>query len=299
MTSSPPPASPTANAARMVEPDTRIDHYENFPVASVLLPKALRWPVAVIYRFARSADDLADEGNAPAEARLAALEAYSEELTRIERGLPPATPLFADLAQVIQQHTLPLQPFRDLLSAFSQDVRINRAETSALVLDYCTRSANPVGRLMLQLYGAATPERIAQSNAICTGLQLANFCQDVALDWAKDRIYLPADACVRYGVTEAHIAQGTCDAAWQSLMAEWVGKARAMLQSGAPLALDLPAGTARRIGWELRLVVQGGLRILERIESVQYDVFRHRPTLGPADWAIMLYRAVSMRRTTA
>lgn len=289
---SPPSAAGTPMAART---DTRIDHYENFPVASLLLPKALRWPVAVIYRIARSADDIADEGDAPAVERLALLAEYRAELDRVAQDMPARAPMFQDLAEVVRQYRLPLQPLYELLSAFEQDARFVRMTDAAMLLDYCTRSANPVGHLMLHLYGAATPERLAQSDAICTGLQLVNFCQDVAVDWRKQRVYLPADACARHGVTDAHFAEGRCDAQWRALMSEWVDRTRAMLQSGAPLALGMPPGTARRIGWELRLIVQGGLRILERIEAARYDVFRQRPTLRAADWCIMLARAAVMR----
>lgn len=294
--SSPPSAASASAPART---DTRIGHYENFPVASLLLPKALRWPVAVIYRIARSADDIADEGDASPEQRLASLAQYRAELHRLAQGVPAQTPMFQDLAEVVSQYRLPLQPLHALLSAFEQDVRFVRMADTPMLLDYCTRSANPVGHLMLHLYGAATPERLAQSDAICTGLQLVNFCQDVAIDWNKQRIYLPADACARHGVTDAHFAEGRCDAPWRALMAEWVGSTRAMLQSGAPLALGMPPGTAWRIGWELRLIVQGGLRILERIEAAQYDVFRKRPTLRAADWCIMLARAAAMRAPAA
>lgn len=295
MTSGPSSTPATVGTPSAVRTGTRIDHYENFPVASLLLPKALRWPVAVIYRVARSADDIADEGDAPAEQRLASLAHYRAELDRIAQGAPAHTPMFQDLSEVVHRYHLPLQPLHDLLSAFEQDVRFVRMTDKAMLLDYCTRSANPVGHLMLHLYGAATPERLVLSDAICTGLQLVNFCQDVAIDWNKQRLYLPVDACVRHGVTDAHFAEGRCDAQWQALMAEWVGSTRAMLQSGAPLALGMPPGTARRIGWELRLIVQGGLRILERIEAARYDVFRQRPVLGAADWGIMLARAAAMR----
>lgn len=276
-----------------------IDHYENFPVASVLLPKHLRRPVAVIYRFARSADDIADEGDAAPEVRLAHLAEYRTELDRIAAHAEPQTPLFQDLADVVREYHLPLEPLRDLLSAFGQDVCFERMVDTPMLLDYCRRSANPVGRLMLHLYGVSTPERIAQSDAICTGLQLANFCQDVAIDWQKRRVYLPIDACVRHGVSEAHFQQQQCDANWRAFMAEWVETTRAMLQSGAPLALAMPPETSWRIAWELRLVVQGGLRILERIEAAQYDVFRQRPVLRAWDWCIMLARAFAMRRTTS
>ncbi|MGN6701418.1 MAG: squalene synthase HpnC, partial [Burkholderiaceae bacterium] len=167
-----------------------VDHYENFPVASLLLPARLRPAVQSIYAFARSADDLADEGDAPPDERLAALAAYDAALTRIARGEPAQTPLFRALEATVHAHALPLQPLRDLLSAFSQDVTVKRYPDCPALADYCRRSANPVGTLMLHLYGTATPENLQASDAICTALQLTNFLQDVAIDWRKDRVYL-------------------------------------------------------------------------------------------------------------
>jgi squalene synthase HpnC len=268
-----------------------VGHYENFPVASVLLPARLRPAVAAIYWFARSADDFADEGEAPPAARLARLDAYRAELGCIAKGATPESPRFVELAGVIRRHALPLAPFHDLLDAFSQDVRKGRYATFAEVLDYCRRSANPVGRLMLALFGATAPADIARSDAICTGLQLANFWQDVALDWRKGRIYLPRDEMARFGVSERHLEEARADAAWQRLMAFQTARTRALLESGAPLARSLRG----RIGWELRLVVQGGLRILERIDQARGDVFRRRPALRAPDWLLMLGRAAFSR----
>ena len=268
-----------------------VDHYENFPVASVLLPPRLRPAVEAIYAFARSADDIADEGDASPEARLTALSRYEDALDRIESGEQIEFPLFTNIAKVAQHFRLPLQPLRDLISAFKQDVVTRRYEKLEDLLDYCSRSANPVGRLMLLLYEAASPQNLEDSDAICSALQLINFWQDVAIDWKKERIYLPLSDMARFGVTEAHIADERVDEAWQALMRFEVDRARAMMLSGSPLAIRLPG----RVGWELRLVVQGGLRILERIEAVDYDVFRHRPVLGPLDWLTMLRRAATMK----
>jgi squalene synthase HpnC len=267
-----------------------VDHYENFPVASLLLPARLRPAVAAVYAFARGADDIADEGDAAPQERIAGLDAYENELDKIAAGLATESAPFRRLAQVIAEHSLPLQCFRDLLSAFRQDVRVKRYETFADVLDYCRRSADPVGTLMLHLYRAATPENIAASNAICSALQLINFWQDVEIDWRKDRIYLPLEDLRRYGVEEAQLASGEADARWRELMRFEVERTRAMMLSGAPLALRLPG----RIGWELRLVVQGGLHILEKIEAAGYDVFRRRPVLQKADWPRMAWRAFRM-----
>lgn len=267
-----------------------VDHYENFPVASILLPRRLVPAVEAIYAFARSADDLADEGAALPAQRLAALNAYEEALDTIARGEPQLDPMFARLAGVITQYKLSLQPFRDLLSAFKQDVGTKRYATFELLLDYCARSANPVGLLMLSLYGAASDENIRESNAICSSLQLINFLQDVAIDREKDRIYMPMDDLRRYRVTAEQLDKSEADVRFRALMRFQVGRARMLMLDGAPLALRLPG----RIGWELRMVVQGGLRILEAIDIAEYDVFRRRPKLGVRDWLLIIWRAIRM-----
>jgi squalene synthase HpnC len=266
-----------------------VGHYENFPVASALMPRRLRPAVGAIYAFARTADDFADEGDFPAVERLAKLDAYRLDLARIAAGQAPHSPVLVRLAAVIRMHGLPLQPFLDLLDAFSQDVVKQRYASFDEVRDYCRRSANPVGLLMLHLFGAAGTRNVEWSDAICTALQLINFWQDVALDWTKGRVYLPQDDLARFGVSEAQIAQAHADEPWRRLMSFQVSRAGAMLESGAPLAAALPG----RIGWELRLVVQGGRRIVERIDRARGDVFRHRPVLRAPDWALILWRAMT------
>src|SRR5687767_1771859 len=175
-----------------------VGHYENFPVASLLLPAPLREPIEIIYRFARSADDFADEGSDPPDIRLARLNDYRAQLACIERAQPPREPLFLELEKVIKDHALPLRPFGDLLDAFSQDVTKKRYASFEEVLHYCRRSANPVGRLLLHLFKRTTDSELRQSDAICTALQLVNFWQDVAVDYAADgRIYLPQDEMAR------------------------------------------------------------------------------------------------------
>lgn len=268
-----------------------VEHYENFPVASLLLPRRLRPAVEAIYAFARTADDIADEGSALPAERLAALAAYDAGLDRIAAAAPALTPLFAALDAVVRAHALPLAPLRDLLRAFRQDITTTRYADFTALLDYCSRSANPVGCLMLHLYAAATAAQLRESAAICSALQLINFLQDVAVDWQKHRIYLPLDELVRFNVSEAQIAAGSADANWRALMAFQVARARALMLSGAPLALRLPG----RLGWELRLVVQGGLRILDKIEAVDYDVFARRPKLATADWLLLGWRAFVMK----
>lgn len=271
-------------------PCMSVDHYENFPVASVLLPRHLREPVEAIYAFARSADDIADEGEAMPEDRLAGLATYQRELDGIAAGVLPTVPMFARLAHNIATYGLPIQLFRDLLDAFAQDVVKKRYTDFPEVLDYCRRSANPVGRLLLHLYGEATEANLRRSDAVCSALQLINFWQDVAVDWRKDRVYLPQDSLARFGVSEEQIASGLPTPEFRSLMAFEVARARAMMLDGAPLALALPG----RIGLELRMIVQGGLRILEKIEAVDYDVFARRPTLGKPDWLVLVWRALWM-----
>ena len=264
-----------------------VEHYENFPVASILMPKRLRKPVAAIYHFARAADDIADEGETSNPERLRQLDGFRAELARIARNEIPLTPLFQNLATEVHQHALPMQPFYDLLDAFSQDVVQKRYANFDDLLSYCRRSANPVGTLLLHLYGDATPVNIAYSDAICTSLQLINFWQDVAKDYAIGRIYLPLDEIAKYGVSEAQIAQGISGDAWRELMQFQVYRARTMMLSGKPLGSILTG----RIGLEMRMIIEGGLRILAKLENAQYDMFRHRPVLKPFDWVIMLVKS--------
>lgn len=280
-----------------------VEHYENFPVASVLLPPPLRSAVVVLYRFSRGADDVADEGDASDAQRHAGLERYRHGLDLIGADAPPQAirqdahlaelgELFERLRAVVHEHGLPLQPFYDLLSAFDQDVEVKRYADFAALRDYTRRSADPVGRLMLHLFKAATPSNVRDADAICTALQLINFWQDVALDWQKGRVYLPQDAMLRHRVGEADLAAQRIDERFIALMREQVAAARAMMLGGAGLAPRLGG----RFGFELRLVVQGGLRILEKIEANGYDVFRQRPTLGKGDAPRLLWRALWMRQ---
>ena len=268
-----------------------VDHYENFPVASILMPRRLRKPVAAIYHFARAADDIADEGDLPDAERLRLLDEFRDELMHIAADETPLLPLFRHLAAEIRQHALPLQPFHDLLDAFSQDVVKKRYACYDDLLDYCRRSANPVGNLLLHLYEEVTPVTLAYSDAICSALQLINFWQDVAKDNAIGRIYLPQDDLLQYGVSETQIAQGICDGKWRALMKFEVDRARALMLQGAPLGSILGG----RIGLEMRMIIAGGLRILDKLEAAGYDMFKHRPVLRPYDWVIMLLKSAPMR----
>ena len=262
-----------------------VGHYENFPVASLLAPPALRDAIRAIYRFARTADDIADEGNATPAERLRGLAELRTALDAIDGGDAGDWP---DLAQAVRAHALPTQLLRDLLSAFEQDVVTPRYASFDSLLDYCRRSANPIGRLLLVLYRRSDAQREAWSDAICTALQLTNFWQDVGLDWDKGRIYVPTEDLQRFAVGEADLASGLADTRWSALMRFETQRTRALMLSGAPLANALPG----RIGFELRLVIHGGLRILERIDARGGDVFRQRPTLRARDWLAVIWRGL-------
>ena len=268
-----------------------VDHYENFPVASILMPRRLRKPVAAIYHFARAADDIADEGELPDDERLQQLDDFRDELMHIAADEAPWLPLFKGLAVEVREHQLPMQPFHDLLDAFSQDVVKKRYASYDELLDYCRRSANPVGNLLLHLYEEATPVNLAYSNAICTALQLINFWQDIAKDWHIGRVYLPQDDLARFGVSEAQIAEGHCDEHWRTLMKFEVERARELLLSGKPLGSILTG----RLGLEMRMIIAGGLRTLDKLEAASYDMFRQRPVLRPFDWVIMLAKSAPFR----
>jgi len=256
----------------------------------MLVPARYRDAVIAIYRFARAADDIADEGAAAPAERHRALDAFSGALDAIERGEAPAAPPFAELAAAVRRHHLPIALLRDLLSAFDQDVDVTRYPAFADVLDYCRRSANPVGRLLLAMYGIDEAQALAESDAICTALQLANFWQDVAIDWRKDtRLYLPLEDLERFGVPLSHVANGVCDERFSRLMAFETARTRALFVSGRPLIRRLPW----RLGLELAAVVAGGVRVLERIDAVRGDVFTQRPVLGKRDWALLALRMLA------
>lgn len=266
-------------------------HYENFPVASWLLPRALRRPVAVIYAFARQADDLADEGELAPEARLAGLDALDALLDGIAAGAPQTTALGLALADVIRRHRLPLELFRDLLSAFRQDVTEKRYAHFGEVMDYCRRSANPIGRLLLHLLERTDAHDLACSDGICSALQLINFYQDLAQDYAEHgRIYIPQDELQRFGVDEEHFRARRTDFAMQRLMQHQYDRAFRMLRAGAPLAKRLPG----RFGFELRMTVLGGRRILEYLDRNRADVFA-RPRLTRRDWLKIAWQALRGR----
>ncbi len=280
-----------------------IAHYENFPVASWLCPPRLRPAVAAIYAFARTADDIADEGDASAAERLDALAAYRADLAAAARGAPASArwpQVFAPLAHALRAFALPEALLAALLSAFVQDVQKTRDGSGyadrAELLDYCARSANPVGRLLLHLYGVDDALSLAQSDAVCSALQLVNFWQDPSIDLPRGRFYFPLADCAAHGLAPADFRSFAPLAPVQpapaaiKLIADEVAWARALMHRGAPLARRLPG----RMGWELRLVVQGGLAILDRIEAIGFDTLRRRPTLGAADAPRLAWRALRM-----
>lgn len=274
-----------------------VDHYENFPVASWLCPPHLRPPIQAIYWFARTADDLADEGSHPPEERRAALARYRQALADAFDGRPSTgewAPVFGPLQRMIDAHALPRRPLEDLLSAFEQDTHNLPYPDRAALLDYCARSANPIGRLLLHLYGVNTPAALAESDAVCTALQLINFWQDLRIDLPRGRHYVPLADAQRHGLTLQALADeaaaGQASAATRGLVAELAGWARHTMLAGAPLVHRLPG----RMGWELRLVVQGGLRILDKLAAQQHDSLRRRPTVGAVDAPLLLWRALVM-----
>lgn len=263
-------------------------HYENFPVASFILPRRLRQPISVIYAFARTADDFADEGDWDAETRLTKLQEYDDLLDAIENGEPVSNPIFIALADVIQKHQLPLQLFHDLITAFRLDVTKKRYADIDDVWDYCRYSANPVGRLLLYLMNAATPENLERSDAICSALQLINFLQDIEQDFSENnRIYLPQEDLARFKVGEAHIRDQRSDEAFAQLIQQQVQYAREKILFGKPLGRVVGG----RFGFQLRLMINGGLRVLELLDHQQEDLFS-RPRLRKRDWLIILLRAI-------
>ena len=284
----PPPRAPMSDIS---------SHYENFPVASWLCPRHLRAPIAAIYVFARTADDIADEGNAPAQQRLDDLHAFGTDLTAASLARPHSGrwPLvFEPLGRMIRQFQLPVAQLADLLDAFAQDVAKTRDgagyETHDELLDYCRRSANPVGRLLLHLYGVSDEVSRQHSDNICTALQLINFWQDLGTDIRNGRYYLPHQDCVAYGVSQSELIDRRQTPNVSSLIAHQVHLARATMRNGSQLAKNVPG----RAGWELRMVVQGGLRILDKIETLKFTTLVTRPKISIWDMPVMLLRALRM-----
>jgi hydroxysqualene synthase len=269
-----------------------VNHYENFPVASWLCPPEWRPAVVAIYRFARTADDIADEGAASTAERLAALERYERCLLEAHAQRAPGVDwpeIFGPLAQAMRAHQLPLTPLRSLLSAFAQDTGNPLYADRAELLDYCARSANPIGRLLLHLAGVDDRDSLARSDAICSALQLINFWQDLSVDTPRGRCYVTATDALRHGVPRPLPARD--DHRTRALVRDMVAWARELMDEGAPLVHRLRG----RFGWELRLVVQGGLRILDKIEAGGFNSLSHRPKLNAWDAPRLAWRALRMR----
>jgi hydroxysqualene synthase len=282
-------------------------HYENFPVASRLLPRPMRPHIAAVYAFARTADDFADEGHRPAGERLRLLDEWGRWLSACEglaagassrvpvpaeEGLPAETPhIFAALGDTIRSCGLSRTPFEDLLSAFRQDVTTVRYAGWDDVLDYCRRSANPVGRLVLAIAGYRGERVERSSDALCTALQLTNFWQDFEGDWQKGRLYLPLDECRRAGAETGDLDARQATPAWRQVVGQAAGRTVELFERGRGVC-DAVSG---RLKWELRVTWLGGRRILERLEQNDYDVFGGRPVLGAGDVPALLWQAISWR----
>lgn len=267
-------------------------HYENFVVASRFLPRPLRQHFANVYAYCRWSDDLADETSSTDES-LALLDWWESQLDECYSGRA-THPVFVALAHTVRDFDIPPQPLHDLLSAFRQDQRVSRYESFADLLDYCRRSANPVGRLVLYLGRSHDDESGRLSDSICTGLQLANFWQDVAGDWQRGRLYVPLEDCHRFGYSEEDFAAGRCNAAFERLMDFEVARAEKWLRAGLPLVERLPSWLAGDI-W---LIIHGGLKILKKIRSVRFDVWSRRPKVSRWDQTRLLVGYL-LRRMTA
>jgi hydroxysqualene synthase len=276
------------------------EHYENFPVASSLLPAPMRPHIAAVYAFARRADDFADEPGPDASERLRLLDAWQRRLDRgfsaLQDGRASGDDLiFVALEHTIRAHRLPRSLFHDLLSAFRQDVVTSRYRTWHDVLDYCRRSANPVGRLVLRIAGYDDPTLDAQSDGVCTALQLTNFWQDLAIDWRRGRLYLPDEERARAFAREADLDRGEMTPEWRGALQQATHRTRELFEAGKPIC-DAVHG---RLRWELRFTWLGGMRILENIEAAGFDVFRRRPTLTAADAPVLGWRALRWRPVRA
>jgi phytoene synthase len=272
-------------------------HYENFPVASRLMPRSARPHVAAVYAFARIADDFADEGARSDTARLALLDDWRVRLHQAASGEPAhddsdATAVFVALGDTMRRYGLGVQLFDDLLSAFRQDVLVKRYETWSDLLDYCRRSANPIGRLVLRIAGHRDARLDDWSDQVCTALQLTNFWQDLEGDWTRGRLYVPLAIARQSGAHETDLDRKRVTPAWQVALADVAMKTRALFDAGKPVA-KMVGG---RLGWELRATWLGGVRILDRLEAGGFDVFRARPTLGWRDGVPLVWRALRWPR---
>lgn len=289
-----PPAGPASGHAWH-----GVDHYENFPVGSWLLPGRLRPAVVAIYRFARYADDVADEGDAPPALRDARLQALHRALAQAQSGIISSEPVVEGLAGHVARHRLDWRHFHDLLDAFQQDLQVRRYPDAQAVDHYCRRSANPVGRLMLELFEVATGDNLTYSDAICSALQRINFLQDITVDFQMDRVYLPQSTLAACGVDEAalalEISRKSFAPATRRAVAIETQRARRQLLSGRPLLARVPL----RLGLELRFILTGALHILDRLQEGDHDVAAERPRLRWQDAPALLHKAATLSRRQA
>jgi hydroxysqualene synthase len=270
-------------------------HYENFPVASHLLPARMRPHVAAVYAFARLADDMADEGDRPSADRIADLDAWdaclnAAALGAVQRGETHAE-VFLALRHTIDECRLPVELLHDLISAFRQDVTVTRYATWDDLMDYCRRSANPVGRLVLRIAGYDRPELDAASDAVCTALQLTNFWQDLEVDWAKGRLYVPASLWQPAGAKESDLTARQLTTEWRAALADAGARTRRLFEAGAPVC----NGVRGRLRWELRATWLGGTKILDKLEAARFDVFGKRPSLTAADGPSIVFGMLTWR----
>ena len=260
-----------------------VEHAENFPVASWLMPARLRPAVVDIYRFARHADDLADEGEVSPGERLQALGQLRQDIVQARMGSPVQSTYVRGLIPHVRAHGLDWSRFEALLSAFEQDVTVTRYQDFASLLDYCTRSADPVGQIILALAQRLDSRTQPLSDSICSALQLINFLQDADIDWRRGRLYLPLESLAAYGIVEDAVDRavriGRADEALRRCIATEASRARSMIEYGCAL----PSMVGGRIGWELRAIIAGGLRILDKLRANDHDPFANRPRLTRGD----------------
>ncbi len=267
-------------------------HYENFPVGSLLLPSHIRPHVYSIYAFARTADDLADEPGLKKEERLVRLDEWARRLDTVSTS--PEGPIFRALGHTLQMHPIPLRLLSDLLGAFRQDVLQDRHETWGDLLAYAERSANPVGRIILHLFGYHDEERAALSDKICTALQFANFWQDVAVDFDRNRVYLPQQEMVAHGVTESDLASGRPTSGFRALLTDLCARTKVLFDQG----VALPERVRGRLKYELRLTWLGGSTILRHIRRADCDIFGRRPRIGRTLTIRLLIKSLRPLRVT-
>lgn len=265
-------------------------HYENFPVGSFFLPKELRKPIHLVYAFARVADDIADEGGASQETRLTLLDEWENQLKRGLAG-EQCDSFFRELTAMIVEYAIPSSLFSDLITAFRMDATGTEYETFSDLRFYCRHSANPIGRIVLYILGCADEDNCRLSDALCTALQLTNFWQDIGIDIKRNRDYIPHEDCDRFGVTKEDLKIDRGTAKVRALLKYQVDRTKELFLEGKPLERSID----KKFHLELKLTLNGGMRILERIELMQYDTFHHRPTLTKFDWALIFFRSLTTR----